>query len=121
VFSGWSKSKTALDKAITEARAKAAAEAGTTARPLVPWSIHDLRRTVAAGLQRHGVRLEVAEAVLNHISGAHGGIAGVDQRHDWSTEKRAALDAWAAHCARSSGPTNPCGQRDEAGAAGLNF
>jgi hypothetical protein len=25
------------------------------------------------------------------------GIAGVYQRHDWATEKRAALDAWAAH------------------------
>jgi hypothetical protein len=96
-FSGWSKSKAALDKAITEARTKAAAKAGTTAAPLAPWSIHDLRRTVATGLQRLGVRLEVTEAVLNHISGSRGGIAGVYQRHDWAAEKRAALDAWAAH------------------------
>jgi hypothetical protein len=89
------KSKTALDKAITETRTKAGAKA--TATPLVPWSIHDLRRTVATGLQRLGVRLEVTEAVLNHISGSRGGIAGVYQRHDWANEKRAALDAWAAH------------------------
>jgi hypothetical protein len=41
------------------------------------------------------VRLEVTEAVLNHISGSRAGIAG--QRHDWAAEKRAALDAWAAH------------------------
>jgi hypothetical protein len=61
------------------------------------WSVRDLRRTVATGLQRLGVRLEVTEAVLNHISGSRGGIAGVYQRHDWATEKRAALDAWAAH------------------------
>jgi hypothetical protein len=59
--------------------------------------VHDLRRTVATGLQRLGVRLEVTEAVLNHISGSRGGIAGVYQRHDWATEKRAALDAWASH------------------------
>jgi hypothetical protein len=65
--------------------------------PIVPWSIHDLRRTVATGLQRPGVRLEVTEAVLNHISGSRAGIAGVYQRHDWAAEKRAALDAWAAH------------------------
>jgi hypothetical protein len=39
----------------------------------------------------------VTEAVLNHISGSRGGIAGVYQRHDWASEKRAALDAWAAH------------------------
>jgi hypothetical protein len=48
-------------------------------------------------LQRLGVRLEVTEAILNHISGSRGGIAGVYQRHDWATEKRAALDAWADH------------------------
>ena len=79
------------------ARAKAAADAGTIPTPLIPWSVHDLRRTVATGLQRLGVRLEVTEAVLNHISGSRGGIAGVYQRHDWASEKRAALDAWAAH------------------------
>jgi hypothetical protein len=41
------------------------------------------------------VRLEVTEAVLNHVSGSRGGIIG-HQRHDWAAEKRAALDAWAA-------------------------
>ena len=59
--------------------------------------MHDLRRTVATGLQRLGVRLEVTEAVLNHVSGSSAGIAGVYQRHDWAAEKRAALDAWATH------------------------
>ncbi|WP_164549701.1 tyrosine-type recombinase/integrase [Altericroceibacterium xinjiangense] len=61
------------------------------------WTLHDIRRTVATGLQRLGVRFEVTEAVLNHVSGARGGIAGVYQRHDWKVEKRAALDAWARH------------------------
>jgi integrase len=96
-FAGWSKSKAALDKAVTVARGKATAAAGTSLAPLAPWSVHDLRRTVATGLQRLGVRLEVTEAVLNHISGSRGGIAGVYQRHDWAAEKRAALEAWAAH------------------------
>jgi integrase len=95
-FSGWSKAKTALDQAIEKARANAA-KAGKAVEALVPWSLHDLRRTVATGLQRLGVRLEVTEAVLNHLSGSRGGIAGVYQRHDWANEKRAALDAWAAH------------------------
>ena len=95
-FAGWSKAKTALGEAIVDARIKAAA-AATSTTPIVPWSIHDLRRTVATGLQRLGIRLEVTEAVLNHISGSRAGIAGVYQRHDWATEKRAALDAWAAH------------------------
>jgi integrase len=95
-FAGWSKAKRALDKAIMEARAKALAQS-TSPAPLAPWSVHDLRRTVATGLQRLGARLEVTEAVLNHISGSRGGIAGVYQRHDWATEKRSALDAWADH------------------------
>jgi hypothetical protein len=72
-----------------DARAKAAAEA-CAARP------HQ-RRTVATGSQRLCIRLEVAEAVLNHVGGTGAGIAGVYQRHDWASEKRDALDAWAAH------------------------
>ncbi|HEY1745446.1 MAG TPA: tyrosine-type recombinase/integrase [Xanthobacteraceae bacterium] len=96
-FGGWSKAKRALDKAIVEARAKSAAKAGAQPAPLIAWSIHDLRRTFATGLQRLGVRLEVTEAVLNHISGSRGGIAGVYQRHDWATERRSALESWAVH------------------------
>ncbi len=61
------------------------------------WQMHDIRRTVATGMQRIGVRFEVTEAVLNHVSGARSGVAGVYQRHDWKAEKRSALDAWARH------------------------
>jgi integrase len=96
-FAGWSKAKEALDKAIIDARAKAFKGDSKASTSLNPWSVHDLRRTLATGLQRLGVRLEVTEAVLNHISGSRGGIAGVYQRHDWAVEKRAALDAWASH------------------------
>jgi integrase len=63
------------------------------------WTFHDLRRTVATGLQRLGVRLEVTEAVLNHVSGSRGGIVGVYQRHQYGDEKRAALASWADHVA----------------------
>jgi integrase len=110
-FAGWSKAKAALDKAILAVRAKAAETGGKAPAPLTPWNVHDLRRTVATGLQRLGVRLEVTEAVLNHISGSRGGIAGVYQRHDWAVEKRTALDAWSAHVisvvkGRSPGATN---------------
>ena len=58
------------------------------------WVLHDLRRTCATGLQKLGVRLEVTEAVLNHVSGSRSGIVGVYQRHSWADEKRAALNAW---------------------------
>lgn len=65
--------------------------------PLPAWRVHDLRRTLATGFQRLGVRFEVTEAVLNHVSGAKGGVAGIYQRHDWRDEKRSALEAWARH------------------------
>jgi integrase len=60
-------------------------------------TVHDVRRSVATGLQRLGIRLEVTEAVLNHVSGTRAGVVGIYQRHDWSAEKRAALDVWARH------------------------
>lgn len=92
-ISGFTKVKAALDLATTEAREKA------DMPPMDQWRIHDLRRTVATGFQRLGVRFEVTEAVLNHVSGARSGVAGIYQKHDWQDEKRSALDAWAKHLA----------------------
>lgn len=63
-------------------------------REVDDWRLHDLRRTMATGLQRLGVRFEVTEAVLNHVSGSKSGIAGVYQRHDWQEEKWEALKLW---------------------------
>lgn len=61
------------------------------------WTIHDLRRTTATGLQKLGVQLQVTEACLGHTAGSRGGIVGVYQRHDYANEKRAALEAWGQH------------------------
>jgi integrase len=88
--SGISKAKAALDDLVVTG----------SALPMAPWRLHDIRRTVATGLQRLGVRFEVTEAVLNHVSGSKGGVAGIYQRHDWAEEKRAALEAWATHVER---------------------
>lgn len=65
--------------------------------PIAPWRLHDLRRTLATGFQRLGVRFEVTEAVLNHVGGSRAGVAGIYQRHDWTTEKREAFDLWNDH------------------------
>lgn len=96
-FSAWSKAKARLDNAIADARAREAQARRVEPELLAPWRLHDLRRTLATGLQRLGVRLEVTEAMLNHVSGTRAGIVGVYQRHDWATEKRAAINAWAVH------------------------
>jgi integrase len=90
--SGVSKAKLRLDAAVTEI----AEEAG---QRVSAWRLHDLRRTMATGLQKLGVRMEVTEAVLNHISGSKAGIVGIYQRHDWAAEKREALGMWARHVA----------------------
>ena len=63
------------------------------------WTLHDLRRTMATGLQKLGVRLEVTEAVLNHVSGSRAGIVGVYQRHDMGGGKTRGAHAWGEHVA----------------------
>jgi integrase len=93
--SGWSKTKRRLDAKMLELVRAEAADAGIPA-----WTIHDLRRTTAAGLQRLGVPLPVTERILNHVSGSFAGIVGVYQRHEYSEERREALERWAAHVQR---------------------
>jgi integrase len=61
------------------------------------WTWHDLRRTLATGLQRLGIQLPVTERILNHRSGSISGVAAVYSRHDFAAEKAAALVSWAAH------------------------
>jgi integrase len=73
-------------------RAKAALDAACGVKG---WRLHDLRRSFATNFQRLGIRLEVTEAVLSHVGGSRAGVVGIYQRHDWASEKRQALDAWA--------------------------
>jgi len=94
--SGYSRAKSRLDKGMADLGSEEAPE-GSEPREIAPWRVHDLRRTFATGMQRLGIRFEVTEAVLNHVSGARSGVAGIYQRHDWRDEKRAALKAWNAH------------------------
>ena len=44
-----------------------------------------------------GVQPHVVEAILNHVCGHKGGVAGVYNRATYSTEKAAALALWAEH------------------------
>ena len=78
-YSGWSKSKAALDKA---------------AKLKEDWTLHDLRRTVRTGLGTLGVQPHVAEAVLNHLPPK---LIRTYDRNTYAAEKKAALDLWAGH------------------------
>ncbi len=82
---GWSRAKLRLDVLDAEHGA------------LPPWVIHDLRRTVATGLQKLGIGLQVIEAVLGHTSGSRAGVVGIYQRHSFDAEKADALESWGAH------------------------
>jgi len=81
VFNGWGKPKARFDKLC-----------GVTG-----WQLRDLRRTFATNMQRLGVRLEVTEALLNHVSGSRRGIVGVYQRYQWLPEMREAALKWEAY------------------------
>jgi integrase len=82
-FNGFGASKKSLDKCGVE-----------------NFTHHDLRRTFATNMARLGVRLEVTEKLLNHVSGSLGGIVGVYQRHEFMDEMRDAIfryEIWLSH------------------------
>jgi integrase len=82
-FSGFSKSKAALDAKLTEIR-KAAGR-----KPMQPWVFHDLRRSSRSLMSRAGVSSDHAERVLGHVIP---GVRGTYDRHEYADEKRAALE-----------------------------
>ena len=91
-ISGFSSGKRRLDALI----GKRAAD-GAEKPPVAPWTLHDLRRTLATGLQAKGFPVEHVEAVLNHVSGKRGGIVAVYQTHEYLPEKTKAPEAWGRH------------------------
>lgn len=79
-FSGWSKSKAGLDTKM--------AEAGNR---VLPWTLHDLRRTFSTRPHDAGVEPIVIEALLAH---KQHGVAAVYNRASFRNGKRAALERW---------------------------
>jgi integrase len=80
-FDGWGYAKRNLDASAS----------------LEHWTIHDIRRTVATRMAELGVQPHIVEAVLNHVSGHKGGVAGIYNRATYDREKREALNFWAEH------------------------
>jgi integrase len=87
-ISGYSKAKATLDRAITELNGGV---------PILPFRLHDLRRSMASHMARLKVQLPVVEKILNHTGKSFSGVAGVYQRFDFLDEKRQALEVWAQH------------------------
>jgi len=89
----FSRVKARLDAAML---AIARAERGKSFS-IPPFTLHDLRRTLVTGLAELGVRPDVIEMAVNHVSGFRGGIAGVYNKSELLPERRAALERWSVH------------------------
>ena len=87
-ISGFSKIKSKLDKL-----------SGVTG-----WVLHDFRRAGPSTLARLGFSSILADKLLAHQPSALSSVARTYQQHDFSTEKQAALEAWAAHVLRCAKP-----------------
>jgi integrase len=87
-YNGWNRSMETLNKRIAEA----------VHRSLSHWTPHDLRRSFAThAAEQLSIQPHIIEAILNHVSGHKAGVAGIYNRATYATEKRTALDRWAAH------------------------
>jgi integrase len=88
-FSGFSKAKKELDAKLPGIK---------------PWTVHDIRRSVAtrmAELKNKDdnplIEPHIIEAVLNHVSGYRSGVAGVYNKAAYLGPKTAALNLWTNH------------------------
>ena len=108
-FSGWSRCKARLDARLAGRLAQGPGKhhgrgAGSDEAKQTPWTLHDLRRTVATWLSENGELPHVVEALLNHVGGAaKRGVAGTYNRALYRDQKRAALARWAEHIATLTG------------------
>ena len=92
-LSNFSKIKSRLDEIIAaESKANRANH-----EPVTGWRLHDLRRSAATGMADMGIAPHIIEEILNHVSGAKSGVAGLYNRSKYDHERRRALTAWAQH------------------------
>jgi integrase len=94
-FSGFSKAKRELDKAIAELREREGRP------PIQAWTLHDLRRTARSLMSRAKVPTDHAERALGHVMG---GVRETYDRYEYLDEKRAAFEALAALVSRILDP-----------------
>jgi integrase len=71
-----------------------AAMAEIAGKPIAPWHIHDLRRTMTHALAAMGFAPHIADRVLAHSQGTIHGVAAVYNRYEYHAERRDALAAW---------------------------
>jgi integrase len=90
-ISGFSRAKDRLDRLMM---ARLREETGDPEAAIVPWVLHDLRRSAVTGMAKLRIAPHVADKVLNHVAGTIRGVAAVYNRHAYLDERKAALEAW---------------------------
>lgn len=80
-FNGFSKCKSAFDQDLD----------------VVPYTLHDIRRTFSSTMAKLGTPIHVTERILNHVSGTISGVAAVYNRHAYIDEMQAAFSSYERH------------------------
>jgi integrase len=91
--SGWSRATRRLRGTMLQLARQERGKGASMAH----FQLHDLRRTAVTGMAELGIRPDVIELCVNHVSGSRGGIAGVYNRSELLPERTAALERWASH------------------------
>ncbi len=86
-IAGFSKAKVELDAALVRVRDGRTGE---------PFRLHDFRRTGASWLAGAGFDTIAIDKILAHQPSKLRGVAAIYQKHAYATERRRALEAWAA-------------------------
>jgi integrase len=60
-----------------------------------PWTLHDIRRTVATRLHEAGTDALTVEDLIGHLTGVRSGVAGVYNRASTLERQRESLEAWS--------------------------
>ena len=92
--SGYSQAKTRIDNLMT---AQLREESGDPEAEIVPWILHDLRRTATTGMAGLTIAPHVVDKILNHTGGVIRSVAAIYNRFAYLDERKAALETWGRY------------------------
>ena len=93
VLTGWTGLKKRLDREILDVRRE---DGPKKSKPIAHWTLHDLRRTAATGMQSLEISDDVIDKVLNHVQP---GVRKSYNHFARNPQKANALDAWSKYVA----------------------
>jgi integrase len=73
--------------------------AASLPREIEPFTLHDIRRTVATGMHSMGVDALVVDDLLGHLGNVRSGVRGIYNRAQTLSRQREAVAAWNARIA----------------------